>query len=86
MKIKNDFFLSVIDGQNVVKSKSGNLNDTIFLNETAAYLWSELEHSELTKEELLSKLLSRFDISTVLALNDIDIFVKTLEKYRMLDE
>ena len=83
---KKDFFLDFVDGQNVVKSKSGCLNDSIFLNETAAFLWSELSKSKQTKEQLLNKLLSQFDISTVLALNDIDIFVKTLNKYEILDE
>ncbi len=86
MKIKNDFFLTYVDGQNVVKSKSGCLNDSIFLNETAAFLWSQLSESEQTKEQLLNKLLANFDISTVLALNDIDVFVKTLNKYGILDE
>lgn len=86
LKIKNDYFLSTVDGQNIVKAKSGDLNCNICLKETAAFLWHALSNGECTKQQLLNELLSNFDISTVLALNDIDVFLKTLRKYEMLDE
>lgn len=88
MKIKPEFHLKKISGQNVVcceNSVSSPMN-SIVLTETAAFLWEQISQKDMGKEQLLNALLDRFEISTVLALNDIDIFVKTLKENGIIEE
>ncbi len=83
MKIKEGFSLKNENGQNVIicdKSINRDFNATIYLTETLAFLWDFVKTKSVTKEEMLNALLNRFDISTVLALNDIDIFIKILKE------
>ena len=78
MKIRKGFSLVKANGQNVVlcdKSIIKDFTSNIVLNETSSYLWQLVSEDEnITKEGMLNKLLQRYDISTVLALNDIDVF------------
>lgn len=88
MKIRNGFELINRDGQNLI-TYTGNdfvFTDTITLSETAAFLWQCIKDGCNSKERLLALLLEKFDISTVLALSDIDIFVKTLRENGILEE
>ena len=88
MKIKPGFTLKNNSGQNTIVATRENsvpLNDTITLSETTAYLWELLCKQDMTKEELLHALLNKFDISTVLALNDIDVFVKAMKESGILE-
>lgn len=89
MKIKQGFSLKTEDGQTVIvcdKSINHDFNSTIFLTDTAVYLWELLQNSNASKEQMLNGLLQKFDISTVLALNDIDIFIRTLKENGILEE
>ncbi len=89
MKIKKGFSLVKTNGQNVVvcdKSIIKDFTSNIVLNETCSYLWEIVEKDEnITKEKMLNMLLQRYDISTVLALNDIDVFVKTLKEHGIIE-
>lgn len=86
MRIKEGFKLVRKDGQNVIVAEDANmLNSTIVLNETAAYLWELASARDVSKEELLFSLLQNYDISTVLALSDIDIFLKTLKEHGIIE-
>ncbi len=88
MKIKQGFSLKTENGQNVIicdKSINREFNSTIYLTETLAFLWNFIQDKPVTKEEMLHALLAEFDISTVLALNDIDIFIKTLNENGILE-
>lgn len=80
MKIREGFSLKNIDGENVICSTNTDFSNTIVLSETATFLWHQLENGAKTKEQLMNLLLDAYDISTVLALNDIDVFVKILEQ------
>ncbi len=89
MKIKHGFSLKKIDGQSVVvcdKTTKSSFNTVITLTDTTAFLWDMLIKGNCTKEEMLNGLLSTFDISTVLALNDIDIFIRTLKENGILEQ
>lgn len=87
MKIKSGFYLKNINGQTVVMSENTAESpiNSIVLGETATFLWECLSKSEMGKEQLLNALLDRFEISTVLALNDIDVFVKTLRENGIIE-
>lgn len=89
MKIKQGFNLKTENGQTVVvcdKSINPSFNSTILLTETSAYLWNLLQKEDATKEQMLHGLLENFDISTVLALNDIDVFIKILKENGIIEE
>ncbi len=89
MKIKQGFSLKKENGQSVIvcdKSINRDFNSTIFLSETSAFLWDMLQRESSTKEQMLQGLLDVFDISTVLALSDIDIFIRTLKENGILEE
>lgn len=83
MKIKKGFELVELSGQRVVVVKHGEAarqENTIVLNETAAFLWNLLKEKDVTKTEMLNAVMENFDISTVLALGDIDVFVRTMKE------
>ena len=89
MRIKDGFKLVNLQGQNTVvlnNGKSVSFNNTIVLTDTSAFLWKMLENGNPTKKEMLNALLRNFDISTVLALSDIDIFLRTMRENGILEE
>ncbi len=89
MKIKQGFNLKTENGQTVIicdKSIYPNFNSTIQLTETSELLWNMLKNECATKEQMLNALLEKYDISTVLALSNIDIFIKTLKENGILEE
>ena len=74
VRIKDGFSLKNFEGQYTVVSDNGELENTIVLTDTALFLWNLLKTREVSKTDMLNALLSNFDISTVLALGDIDVF------------
>ncbi len=80
MRIKDGFSLKNYEGQYTVVADSGELENTIVLTETALFLWNLLKEKDVSKTEMLNALLSNFDISTVLALGDIDVFIRTMKE------
>lgn len=89
MKIKKGFSLVKHNGQNVIVCDKNIIKDytsNIILNETSSFLWHLIEENEnITKEDMLNQLLQKYDISTVLALNDIDVFARTLKEHGILE-
>lgn len=88
MKIKSDFFLKEIDGNFVVTAKgeaTKTFSSSIVLQKTAVFLWELLKEQDLTKEQLVNALLQEFEISTVLALSDVDSFFKILKENGILE-
>ena len=89
MKIKQGFYLKEENGQSIVvcdKAINRNFTSSIILTDTSAHLWKMLKNENATKEQMLHGLLQNFDISTVLALNDIDVFIKILKENGILEE
>lgn len=88
MKIRQGFSLKTENGQHVIicdKNINKDFNSTIFLTDTSVFLWNLLQNGNPTKEQMLHGLLDNFDISTVLALNNIDVFIKTLKENGILE-
>lgn len=89
MKIRQGFNLKTDNGQTVVvcdKNINRDFNSTIVLTETSAFLWNMIQNENTSKEKMLNGLLDNFDISTVLALNNIDVFIRTLKENGILEE
>ena len=89
MKIKRGYKLKLEAGQNIVVADrriNKPLNNVIVLNESAVFLWNLLKERDVTKQEMLGALLDEMEISTVLALGNIDVFVRTMKKYGIIEE
>lgn len=89
MKIKNGYGLQKVSGQWIITYNgvpTGAQLNSIVLSDTAAFLWNLLKEKEVTKTEMLDALISEFDISTVLALGNIDVFVRTLKENDIIEE
>lgn len=88
LRIRDGFKLVNLQGQNTVVSDNDNsagFNSTIVLTDTAVFLWKMLENGSPTKTEMLNALLENFDISTVLALGDIDVFLRTMKENGIIE-
>lgn len=74
MKIKEGFVLRTICGQNVISGEgSANVNysSLISLNETAAYLFKELQGEEFTEETAVDLLLDQYEVDRETAAKDV---------------
>lgn len=80
MRIKDGFSLKNFEGQYTVVSDNGELENTIVLTDTSLFLWNLLKEKNASKTEMLNALLSNFDNSTVLALGNIDVFLRTMKE------
>lgn len=86
MKIKEGFLLRRIADIHVVVPVgmgSVDFNGIITLNETAAFLFGQLQE-EMSKDVLLDRLLAEYDVDKVTALNDIDAFFTKLREANLL--
>ena len=86
MLIKDGFSLKNFEGQYTVVSDNGELENTIVLTDTALFLWNLLKEKNASKTEMLNALLSNFDISTVLALGNIDVFLRTMKENGIIED
>lgn len=78
MKIKNGFVLRTICGQNVISGEGlnqVNFSKLVSLNDTAAYLWKEVEGKEFDAGTLKDLLLDRYDVSEEVAMRDSEALV-----------
>ena len=82
MKIKDDFYMKEVAGLNVVVATGDtaeNMNSMINLNETATFLWRQLEN-DTTKEELIKKLTQDYDVDYKRASKSVDNFIAKLDE------
>lgn len=84
MRINSGFDIVNVDGHYVIKGEK-SLNQTIILDEISLFLWNNLKDKEFTKNEMLELLLNKFEISTVLALGEIDKFVRILRENEIIE-
>lgn len=88
MRIKEGFELKNKGGRYFVTyngAVSGELDNSIILADTAVFLWNLLKEKDVTKTEMLNELIENFDISTVLALGNIDVFVRTMKENGIIE-
>lgn len=86
MRIKSGYEVKNVSGQDVVVYNGRQLKNNIVLTESSLFLWNLVKEKDVNKSQMLEALLTNFQISTVLALGDIDIFVRTLKEYGILEE
>ncbi|MFI3289863.1 MAG: PqqD family protein [Rikenellaceae bacterium] len=80
MKIVDGFTLRSVAGEMIVSGESIaqiNFNKLISLNNSAAYLWSEVIGSDFTVETLATLLMERYEIDEATALADAEVIAKS---------
>lgn len=85
MRIKDGFELVNHEGQSFIIN-ADNVKKEIHLSKFGLFLWKLLKEKEVSKNQLLGELLSAFDISTVLALGEIDLFLRTMRESEIIEE
>jgi hypothetical protein len=78
MKIKEGFTLRQICGEWVVVGEGlaqVNFNKMLSLNETAAYLWQEVQGKEFTEQDLTNLLLDKYEVTPEVAAADVNRLV-----------
>ena len=88
MKIKEGYMLRTVAGCSVVVAvgmSTMDFNGMINLNDTGAFLWKKLEIGA-SEDELVSAMLSEYDVDEETAKRDTDAFLKKLKEAELLCE
>ena len=89
MKIKKGFVLRSICGQNVISGEGleqVNFSKLVSLNESAAYLWKEVEDKEFTPEMLAGLMTDRYEVTAERALADAKTLCQQWVEMRLVEE
>lgn len=87
MKIKDGFMLREIAGTWVVVPLGARVvefNGLISLNETSALIWKMIEEGS-SKEDILNKIISEYDIDEETANSDMNEFIQTAIKKGLIE-
>lgn len=88
MKIKSQYKVREMAGENVVIMQGKGASDLtriISLNESALYLWSELEGKEFDSAKVASLLAEHYGIDTEVALRDGERWIERLNECGLLE-
>ena len=87
MKLKDGFLLREVAGQTVVLPTGGelDLNMMITLNDTAAFLWEQLQ-KETDEAALVAALLGEYEVDEATAQKAVADFVAKLREHGFLAE
>ncbi len=88
MKIREGFILREVAGTFVIISAGGDNLDfkgVITVNEVGALIWKGVE-SGLSKEEIVDKILSEYDVAKETAAVDCDEFLEQLISKNIIQE
>lgn len=86
MKLKDNSMLKKIGNENIILPLSDhNIAVDVILktNEVGAFIYNCLKE-EITKEELLNKILAEYNVDKTKALNDLNLFLDLLTKKGLL--
>jgi len=87
MKLRDDLILRHVGNDYMIVDPSQDMVDmsTVFnLNDSAAWLWKELEGREFTKVMMIDLLMERYEVGKEQAEVDVDKLVEIFEKYKLL--
>ena len=89
MRIKEGFILRSICGEYVVVGEGlaqVNCNRMLSLNNTAAYLWKELEGKDFTLDTMVDLLLENYDVTREQAAEDVEKLLQIWIKEGVVQE
>lgn len=87
MKIREGYLLRSVAGKNIVVSIGSDVefNGMLTLNDTGVFFWNILQ-KDTTKEEMLEAVLKEYDVSSDIALQDIENFIQKLRESKILED
>lgn len=88
MKIKEGFVLRTICGQSVVSGEGSanvNFSKLVSLNDSAAYLFKEVQGKEFTPESLAALLLKEYEVDEATALKDAAVLCATWKEIGLVE-
>lgn len=88
MKIKDGYMLREVAGYYVVVPVGEGalkFNGVINLNESGAFLWKAMAQ-DVTQEQLISALLSEYDVAEDRARADVEAFVAKMREGNLIEE
>ena len=89
MKIKEGFILRSICGEYVVVGEGltqVNFNKMLSLNESAAYLWKEIQGKDFGRDDLVKLLLDKYEVSPEQAKADVDKLIASWKEEGVVEE
>ncbi len=89
MKIKTGFVLEPVADRYLACATgdlAGEFSGLVTLNSTGAFLWQVLSCGVDSEEDILSRMLSEYEVSEDVARADISAFIKKLRDAGILDE
>lgn len=85
MKLKNDFITHDLDGEQIMVSAAGSFKGFLKSNKTAAFI-VDLLKNETSREEIIKKMLEKYDAPENLISADVDKILDILRKVGAIDE
>ena len=85
MKLKCGYKLIEQNDEFSVYTPTGTLLTSLHLSKIGAFLWSKMSEKDISSTDMLDLLLNEFEISTVLALGEIDTFIKTMKENEIFE-
>ena len=88
MKIKENFKVRKIAGENLIVSQGSthaDLTKIISLNQTALYLWENLEGKDFTKEDAAKLLSEKYGVDEATALADASRWIDKMVKEGVIE-
>ena len=89
MRLKSGFVLEKVGGSYLavaVGERAEQFKVLIKLNSTGAFLWNIIAERDASQADLVSELLSTYDVSEDIANRDVSTFVKIISDGGLLDE
>ena len=86
MRIKEGYLLREVAGNYIVVAVGEavkEFNGLVNLNESAAFLWKQLEEDK-TEEQLVAALLGEYEVEEQKAKEDVSAFVKKLQEAKLI--
>ena len=88
MKIKDGFVVRDLAGQSIVVAlgeASKTFNGMIKLNDTGRLIWDMLADGK-SKEEIVDKFISEYEVERAVADRDVSAFIETLQGADILEQ
>lgn len=88
MKTKKGFKLRTICGENIIVAEgieNIDFSKIISMNESAAYLWQNIEDKEFTEDELVDLLTAEYEVDETTARKDVAIMLQQWTEAGMME-
>lgn len=88
MKIKNGFELRDVCGEHIIIAhgvENIDFTKVITLNESAAFIWNQVEGKTFTEDEVVRMLLDEYDVEEAQARADVKQLLASWEKAGMVE-